>query len=306
MGTRKILLLGPNGQVGWELQRSLQPLGEVIALGRGSGNFCGDLAQPDALSATVRELAPDVIVNAAAYTAVDRAESEAALAHAVNAHGPAALAREAEASGAWLVHYSSDYVFDGSGDTPRDEDFPTGPLNVYGHSKLEGEQAIRASGCKHLIFRTSWVHAARGANFAKTMLRLAAEREELRVVSDQFGAPTGAELIADVTAQILGRSPSADLAGTYHLTASGVTSWHGYAQLVIEHAASRGLTLKVDPSQVLAVPSSTFASAARRPLNSRLSTARLTSRFGLTLPPWQTGVRRMIDEVLTTAAAGHG
>jgi dTDP-4-dehydrorhamnose reductase len=305
MGMRKILLLGPAGQVGWELQRSLQPLGQVIALGREADGLCGDLAQPEALAASVRQIRPHVIVNAAAYTAVDKAESEPALAHATNAAGPAALAREAEASGAWLVHYSTDYVFDGSGDEPRDEDSPTGPLNVYGRTKLEGEQAIRASGCRHLIFRTSWVHGARGGNFAKTMLRLAAEREELRVVNDQFGAPTGAELIADVTAQILHPGPADGLAGTYHLVASGVTTWHGYARLVLEHAAARGLALKADASKVIAVSSAAFPSAARRPHNSRLSTARLSSCFGIALPPWQTGVQRVIDEVLATGTDGH-
>ena len=195
----KILLLGKNGQLGWELQRALAPLGEVVAL----GSVEADLAQPDALAAVVRHVAPQIIVNAAAHTAVDRAESEPALAHAVNAVAPAVLAREAATLSAWLLHYSTDYVFDGSGSMPWTEDAPTGPLNVYGASKLDGEQAIRASGCRHLILRTSWVHAARGGNFARTMLKFAAERDTLRVVDDQVGAPTGAELLADISAHVL-------------------------------------------------------------------------------------------------------
>ncbi|HMQ72556.1 MAG TPA: dTDP-4-dehydrorhamnose reductase, partial [Rubrivivax sp.] len=227
----RILLLGSRGQVGWELQRALAPLGELTALDRrGTGPWQADLSQPERLAPMLDALAPQLIVNAAAHTAVDRAESEPGLAHAINAAAPGELARWAAAHDATLVHYSSDYVFDGSGHTARSEDAPTGPLSVYGRSKLAGEEAIRASGCRHLILRTSWVYAARGGNFARTMLRLAAERDELRVIADQVGAPTGAELLADVTAHAL-RALAVDptLAGTYHCAAAGETSWHGYA-----------------------------------------------------------------------------
>jgi dTDP-4-dehydrorhamnose reductase len=294
----KILLLGPFGQVGWELQRSLQPLGEVFALGRQQGDLCGDLARPAELAATVRALQPDVIVNAAAYTAVDKAESEPDMARRVNATGPGVLAGEAAALGAWLVHFSSDYVFDGSGDAPRGEDAQTGPLSTYGQTKLEGEQLIQKSGCRHLIFRTSWVYAARGANFAKTMLRLAAERDELKVVSDQIGAPTGSDLIADVTALAL-RQAMADPAasGLYHLTAAETTSWHDYARHVVEWARAAGMPVQVRPNAIHPVPSSAYPVAARRPLNSRLCCDKLRTRFALHLPPWQAGVDRMLAEI---------
>ncbi len=290
----KILLLGKNGQVGWELQRSLAPLGELVALG--SAEL--DLADAGALDAALRELAPDVIANAAAYTAVDRAEAEPALAHALNAEAPGALARFAAARGAWLLHYSSDYVFDGSGNTPWREDDAAAPLNAYGRSKLAGEDAIRASGCRHLILRTSWVHGARGANFAKTMLRFAAERERLNVVDDQFGAPTGAELLADLGAQLLRdalRRPG--LAGTYHAAAGGETSWHGYARHVIEFARAAGQPVRVAPEAVIAVPTSAFPTPARRPANSRLNTRKLRDTFGLTLPDWRVGVDRVLAEL---------
>ncbi|KQZ27560.1 dTDP-4-dehydrorhamnose reductase [Duganella sp. Root1480D1] len=293
----KILLLGKNGQVGWELQRSLAPLGELIALGSDSRDLCGNLGDAEGLAATVRAVAPDVIVNAGAYTAVDKAESEAAACRAVNAAGPAVLAREAARLGALLVHYSTDYVFDGSGTAPWQEDAPTGPLNVYGQTKLEGEQAIAASGCRHLIFRTSWVYAARGANFAKTMLRLAGERERLSVVDDQVGAPTAAELIADTTAHAVRatlRRP--ELGGIYHLAAAGATSWHGYAQFVIEQARRAGMIIKVAPEAILAVGSDAFPTPAARPRNSRLATDKLQAAFDLVLPPWQTGVARMLTE----------
>ncbi|MEW6705592.1 MAG: dTDP-4-dehydrorhamnose reductase [Pseudomonadota bacterium] len=291
----KILLFGKNGQVGWELQRALAPLGEVLAFGSAEADF----AQPEALAALVQRVRPEAIVNAAAHTAVDKAENEPERARLLNAAAPGVLAREAQALGAWLLHYSSDYVFDGSGETPRDEQAPTAPLNVYGRTKLEGEELVRASGCRHLILRTSWVYAARGGNFAKTMLRLAAERERLTVVADQFGAPTGAELIADVSAHTL-RAAAADpaLAGTYHLAAAGETSWHGYARFVIEWARTQGHAVRVAPQAIEAVPSSAFPTPARRPLNSRLDTTRLRHRFGLTLPPWQQGVERMLAETL--------
>ncbi len=292
----KILLFGKNGQVGWELQRALAPVGELTALGSDRAAF----ADPESLAETVRALRPDVIVNAAAHTAVDRAESEPDLALRINAEAPAVLAREAAAIGAWLVHYSTDYVFDGGGDTPRSEDAPTAPLNVYGTSKLEGENAIRASGVRHLIFRTSWVYGRRGGNFARTMLRLAQERERLAVIADQIGAPTGADLIADVTAHAI-RAVTRDAApgGTYHLVAGGETSWHGYACRVIEAARAAGAPVKVALDAIAAVPSSEFATAAQRPKNSRLDTRKLREAFGLTLPPWQTGVDRLLVDILS-------
>ena len=293
----KIALLGPDGQVGWELQRALQPLGTVVPLGRAQG---GDLAQPEALASALRALAPAVIVNAGAYTAVDKAESEPGLAHAVNAEAPAALARVAADTQAWLLHYSTDYVFDGSGDQARDEDAATGPLSVYGRSKLAGEDAIRASGCRHLILRTSWVHAARGGNFARTMLRLAAERDTLKVIDDQIGAPTGADLLADIAAHTL-RAARSDpsLSGTYHACAGGQTSWCGYARHVLAWAQQRGVPLKAGPQQVAAIPTSAYPTPAQRPLNSRLDTRRLQQRFALHLPDWQVGVDRMLAEALS-------
>ena len=296
----KILLLGKNGQVGWELQRSLAPLGELIALDFDSpGPLTADFSSPESLAATVRAVSPQIIVNAAAHTAVDKAESEPDFARALNAASPAVLAREAKALGAWLMHYSTDYVFDGSGSAPWVEDSPTGPLSVYGQTKLEGEQAIRASGCRHLIFRTSWVYAARGGNFAKTMLKLAQERERLTVIDDQIGSPTGAELLADLTAHALRhalRQP--EVAGTYHAVAQGETSWHGYASHVIEFARAKGLPIKVPSSAIAAVPTSTFPTPAKRPHNSRLNTSKLRDTFGVNLPAWQSGVDRMLSEVL--------
>jgi dTDP-4-dehydrorhamnose reductase len=301
----KILLLGCNGQVGWELQRALAPLGEVVAVDFDTPGEIGgvrrraDFTQPGSLVALVKAVAPDVIVNAAAHTAVDTAESEPEVARTINATAPAVLAREAKTRGALLVHYSTDYVFDGSGHHPRDEGAPTGPLSVYGRTKLEGEEAIRASNCRHLILRTSWVYAARGANFAKTILRLASERDELSVIDDQVGAPTGAELLADVTAHAV-RSVLAkpSLVGTYHCTAAGETSWFGYASFVIEHARALGHPVKTKAGQVRPIPTSAYPTPARRPLDSRLDTSRLRGAFGLHLPQWQIGVARMLDELL--------
>ncbi|OWQ93578.1 dTDP-4-dehydrorhamnose reductase [Roseateles aquatilis] len=292
----KVLLLGKNGQLGWELQRALAPLGELVALDRQEG---GDLGDSDLLRATVRRVAPDVIVNAAAYTAVDKAQGEPELARQINALAPGLLAEEAKSLGALLVHYSTDYVFDGSGEQWRFEDAPTAPLSVYGATKLEGEQLIAAAGCDTLVLRTSWVYAARGGNFAKTMLRLAAERDELKVVADQIGAPTGADLLADVTAHLI-RSTRADraLCGTYHAVASGETSWHRYAQHVLTRARAKGAALKVAPENVQALPSSAYPTPAPRPLNSRLDNHKLQDRFGLVLPHWQTGVDRLLDEIL--------
>jgi len=295
----KILLFGKNGQVGWELQRSLAPLGELVALASDSQALCGDLTDLAGIAQTVRAVAPDVIVNAAAHTAVDRAESEPELARALNALAPGVLAQEAQRSGAWLIHYSTDYVFDGSGDTPWLETDPTGPLNVYGQTKLEGEAAIRASGCQHLIFRTSWVYAARGGNFAKTMLRLARERDHLAVINDQIGAPTGADLLADVTAHaIRSAMQRPELGGLYHLAAGGQTSWYDYARFVIEFARQADAGIKVASDAIQAVPSSAFPTAAQRPLNSRLDTRKLQTTFNLQLPHWQDGITRMLTETL--------
>jgi dTDP-4-dehydrorhamnose reductase len=296
----KILLLGKNGQVGWELQRALAPLGEVVALDFDSpAPLTADFSKPESLAAMVRAVAPQLIVNAAAHTAVDKAESEPDFARALNATSPAVLAREAAASGAWLMHYSTDYVFDGSGTAPWREDSPTGPLSVYGATKLEGEQAIRASGCKHLVFRTSWVYAARGGNFAKTMLKLAKERDKLTVIDDQVGSPTGADLLADLTAHALRAAIARpELAGTYHAVASGETSWHGYARHVIEFARAAGQPIQVAPEAVLAVPTSAFPTPAKRPGNSRMDTSKLRNSFDFVLPSWQSGVERMLTEVI--------
>ena len=295
----KILLFGKSGQVGWELQRSLAPLGQVIALDYDSADgLCGDFTNRAGLAGTVRRVAPDVIVNAAAYTAVDKAETEPELARRINALAPGVLADEAQELDAWLVHYSSDYVFDGSGEKPWLETDATGPLSVYGKTKLDGELAV-ARCEKHLILRTSWVYAARGANFAKTMLRLAQERDQLKVISDQIGAPTGAELLADVTAhavRTLQRRPQ--LAGVYHLAAGGETSWHTYARFVIEHARQAGRPIRVMPEAVEAIRTSAYPTPARRPLNSRLNTGKLQAAFGLVMPDWQVGVERMLAEIL--------
>ena len=295
----KILLFGKGGQVGWELQRSLAPLGELVAVDFNSTELCGDFTNLSGIAQTVRTVAADVIVNAAAHTAVDKAESEPELARTINADAPGVLATEAQRSGAWLVHYSTDYVFDGSGTTPWTESSLTAPLSVYGKTKLEGEDAIGTSGCKHLIFRTSWVYAARGGNFAKTMLRLAKERDRLTVIDDQIGAPTGADLLADVTAHAIRAAVlRPELGGLYHLVASGETSWHGYANYVIEEARSAGVELKVAQGSIDPVPSCAFATAAVRPNNSRLNTQLLQKVFNVTLPPWQAGVKRMISEIL--------
>lgn len=294
----KILLLGKNGQVGWELQRSLAPLGELIALERHSANgLSGDLSDLEALRATIRQIQPDIIVNAAAYTAVDKAESETELADRVNGQASQVMAEEARALDAWLIHYSTDYVFNGEGLAPWLETASASPVNHYGASKLAGEQAIIASGCKYLIFRTSWVYGARGNNFAKTMLRLAKDRETLSVIADQFGAPTGADLIADVTAlAILQVQRHPELAGLYHLAAAGEVSWHGYASHVIDFARANGEELAV--TAINPIDTSAYPTPARRPLNSRLDTQKLRDNFSLHLPDWQSGVTRMLREVL--------
>jgi len=299
----RILLLGKGGQVGWELQRSLSPLGELIALDQNSTDFCGDFANLAGLADTVRSVRPDIIVNAAAHTAVDKAESEPELARTLNALAPEVLAQEAAKLGAWLVHYSTDYVFDGSGDTPWVETDVPAPLSVYGATKLEGEQLIAAANPRHLIFRTSWVYAARGGNFAKTMLRLAQERERLTVINDQIGAPTGADLLADVTAhairQLTQPPASAEaLAGIYHLVAAGETNWFEYAKHVLAQAQLVQPALQIKANQVDPVPTSAFPTPAKRPHNSRLNTTKLQTTFGLRLPAWQTGVNRLLAEII--------
>lgn len=293
----RILLFGKNGQIGWELQRSLGVLGELIALDRNS-ELCGDLTLPERLADVIRELRPNVIVNAAAYTAVDKAESEAHLARTINAFAPMALAQAAAETGALLVHFSTDYVFDGSGDRSWLENDATHPLSVYGQTKLEGELAIAVSGCEYLIFRTSWVYAARGDNFCKTMLRLAQELECLTVINDQYGAPTGADLIADVTAHAI-RSVllNRELTGLYHMVADGETTWHGYASRVIARARELRPDMPWKVREIAPVPTRVFPTPAKRPLNSRLNTQKLQHVYGLRLPHWQHGVDRFLAEI---------
>ncbi|MGD9425282.1 dTDP-4-dehydrorhamnose reductase [Pantoea sp. NSTU24] len=292
-----ILLFGKNGQVAWELQRALAPLGNLTVVDRHSTTYCGDFENPEGVAETVRRLKPAVIVNATAYTAVDKAESEQDKARLVNATSLQALAQAAEEIDAWLIHYSTDYVFNGSGDKPWREEDATAPLNVYGQTKLEGEQAIVSHMTRYLIFRTSWVYAAKGNNFAKTMLRLAKDRDTLSVINDQYGAPTGAELIADSTAHAIRVAlASPGVAGLYHLIASGETTWHAYASRVIAFAKAQGVELQVET--INAVPTSAFPTPARRPANSRLNTEKFQRTFGLTLPDWTVGVERMLLETL--------
>jgi len=294
-----ILLFGKGGQVGWELQRSLAVLGRVTALGSASAGLCGDFSRPEDVARTVRELRPDVIVNAAAPTAVDKAEAEPERARVLNATTPGRLAEEAARIGALLVHYSTDYVFDGSGTRAWVETDTPAPLSVYGATKWEGEQLIRASGCRHLILRTSWVYAARGGNFAKTMLRLAQERERLTVIDDQWGAPTRADLLADVTAHAIRhlRQHPAD-GGLYHCVAAGETNWHAYASYVLARARQVQPMLQIKAAEIAPVPTSAFPTPATRPHNSRLNTTKFQSTFGLMLPPWEQGVARMLAEIL--------
>jgi dTDP-4-dehydrorhamnose reductase len=303
----KILLLGPDGQVGWELRRALATFGELIPLGRRheAGEYAGDLTDLDGLTKTVRAVQPQVIVNAAAYTAVDNAESEVNMARAINATAPGVLAREARKLGAWLVHYSTDYVFDGSGNRPWKETDEPAPLNVYGVTKLEGELAIRDSGCRHLILRTSWVYAVRGHNFVRTVLRLAQKQRHMRMIDDQVGAPTSAELIADVTAHVL-RSLSGDLlsAGTYHLTAAGETSWYEYARFIVEQAHSLSCLLQTSNDAIEPIATAAFTQAAQRPLNSRLDCNELSRAFHLHLPHWSIGVKRTLAEMSSQTFVG--
>jgi dTDP-4-dehydrorhamnose reductase len=297
----KILLFGSNGQVGWQLRRSLSVLGDVVALDRGSQLLCGDLRNAEGVAASVASVAPDVVVNAAAYTAVDRAEDEPDLAFAVNAAAAEALASAAAKQGAWLVHYSSDYVYDGGGERPWRETDSTGPLGVYGRSKLAGDEAVVRGTPRHLVLRTSWVFDSWGQNFAKSILKAAGARDELTVVADQWGAPTRAALIADITAHALRVLSTASqpqrLAGVYHLASSGFTNWHGYAQLLLQEAAARGWPLRASADRVKPIASSEYPVRAKRPQNSRLDTTRLRETFGLSLPPWQDGVRAVVAEL---------
>ncbi|NNN25285.1 MULTISPECIES: dTDP-4-dehydrorhamnose reductase [Pseudomonas] len=295
----KILLLGANGQVGWELQRALPPLAQLVACDRQRA----DLNDLDALTRLVTTERPDIIVNAGAYTAVDKAESNLANARRINAEAVRVLASAARTSNAWLVHYSTDYVFNGQGRQPFSEDAPTGPLGIYGQTKLEGELAIREIGCRHLIFRTSWVYATRGANFAKTILRLAKERDELRVIADQVGAPTSAELIADITALILRDLMSKpalreNASGTYHLVASGETSWHQFARFLIDEAIRLGASLRTSPDRIAPISTSEYPTAAQRPANSRLANGKLQQTFGLVLPHWEHHAQRTVRELV--------
>lgn len=282
-----ILLTGVNGQLGWELQRALAPLGKIVALARAEL----DLGQPDAIRAVVREQRPDIIINPAAYTAVDKAEAEPQLAHAINAVAPGILAAEAQKLGALLVHYSTDYVFDGSQTAPYTEADVPNPQSVYGQTKLAGEAAVRASGCAHLILRTSWVYGVHGGNFVKTVLRLAKERDTLRIVADQFGAPTWARLLANSTAQIVqgwqGREFGEDRLGLYHLTAAGRTSWHHYAEEIVRLARQEDPLLRDKALTIHGIATHEYPVAAKRPANSVLATDKIRKAFGLKLPPWQ-------------------
>lgn len=285
-----ILLFGAEGQVGWELQRSLSLFGSVTPLTRAHVN----LADVPAVRAAIRAARPAVIVNAAAYTAVDKAETESALAFAVNAAAPEAMAAEAKAAGIRLIHYSTDYAYDGRKAGPYTESDATGPQSAYGRSKLAGDEAILASGAHAVILRTSWVYAARGANFLRTILRLAAERDSLRIVSDQFGAPTSAELLADVTARVVAQ-PGAP--GLYHCAPAGETSWHGYATLIVDEARKLGANLKAVPERIEKITTEQYPTPAARPKNSRLDCAKLERTFGLHMPPWQVHVSRTLKEL---------
>lgn len=294
----KILLFGKNGQLGWELQRSLSVLGQLRALGRADADF----ADPETLRASVRDYGPDVIVNAAAYTAVDRAEGDESAAYGINALAPGVLAEAARECEAWLVHYSTDYVFDGRKQGAYFEDDAPRPLSAYGRTKFEGEERIRASGALHLILRTSWVFGPHGANFPKTILRLARERPQLEVVADQIGAPTSAELLADLTALALQHIAlrgvgAGELAGTYHVAASGQTSWHAYACHVVGQALAQGARLQAGSEQISPITTAAWRAAAPRPANSLLDTGKFRTAFGLALPDWRHHVNRLIAEL---------
>ncbi|QIL20082.1 dTDP-4-dehydrorhamnose reductase [Thermomonas sp. HDW16] len=294
----KILLLGGNGQVGRELRCSLAPLGELVVATREGSNAdaIADFDAPESLVALIAQFAPDVVVNAAAYTAVDKAETDAEAAFRINTEAPAAIANACAASGALLVHYSTDYVFDGSATRPYREDDATAPLGVYGASKLAGEDAIRASGARHAILRTAWVYAAHSRNFLLTMLRLAAERDELRVVADQTGAPTPAVWIADATAALIHHG--VDRSGIWHLTAGGETSWHCFAEAIVDGA--QALALVANKPRVVALSTADYPTQARRPAYSVLDTTRLRHDFGIVPPDWREGLQRTLDELVVS------
>jgi dTDP-4-dehydrorhamnose reductase len=297
----KILLFGGDGQVGWQLRRSLSVLGDVVAPGKAGGALCGDLRDARGLRATVEAVAPDAVVNAAAYTAVDKAEDDSEAAFAVNAQACEVLAAASARAGAWLVHYSSDYVYDGQGERPWRETDPTAPLGVYGRSKRAGDQAVAAGNPLHLVLRTSWVYDSWGQNFARSILKAAQARDELTVVADQWGAPTRAALLADVTAHVLRNARAAPdpgaLSGTYHVAPQGFTNWHEYAVLLLREAQARGMKLRATPDKVKPIPSSAYPVRATRPRNSRLDTSKLRETFQLALPPWQDGVRAVVAEL---------
>lgn len=299
MSPPTIVIFGSSGQVGWELRRSLAPLGSIIALDRRSTQYCGDLADLEGLRTTVLTLRPTLIVNAAAYTAVDKAESEVEVATLINASAVSVMAEAAREVGTVLIHYSTDYVFPGDGETPWQEDDRTGPLSAYGHTKLEGELAILASGVDASILRTSWVYAARGHNFIRTMLRLGKDREILSVVADQVGAPTGAELIADVTAHVARKIlASGDAKGIFHLAPVGAVSWYDYACHIFERARTLQGEDVFKIQQLNPIPTSNYPTPAKRPLNSRLDVSKLQRTFDIVLPPWQDGVDRVLQELL--------
>jgi dTDP-4-dehydrorhamnose reductase len=296
----RILLTGKNGQLGFELQRSLASLGEVVAVDSAD---C-DLADADAVRTLVRSARPRLIINPAAYTAVDKAETDAQLAFAVNAHAPGILGEEAARIGAWVIHYSTDYVFDGKSTRPYDEADAVDPLSVYGRSKLAGERALQATGAEHVILRTSWVLGAHGSNFAKTMLRLAAEKERLHVVRDQHGAPTSAALLADLTAQVIRQEHMEGAGhfpfGLYHVAAAGETTWYDYARFVIEEARAAGIKLRLGPDDIHPIAASDYPLPAPRPANSRLNTEKFRTTFGLHLPHWEDGVRNVLQQVFAS------
>lgn len=300
----KILLTGKNGQVGWELQRTLAPLGEIVAVDREEM----DLADPDSIRGMIRRIRPNLIINAAAYTAVDRAESESDLAAAVNGVAPGIMAEEAKRLNAAIVHYSTDYVFDGTGKRAYAEDDAPNPLNVYGRTKLAGEQAIRAAGAPHLILRTSWVYGVRGKNFLLTVLNLSRARDELKIVNDQFGVPTWSRMLAEMTSQILAQAftplsrqtvPIQDVSGIYHAVSAGATSWHGFAAKILEYAA--GHVLPATP-KLLPIPTSGYPLPAARPRNSCLSNEKLMRTYGLTIPPWEESLALCLRDL--TAVTG--
>ncbi|SOD16752.1 dTDP-4-dehydrorhamnose reductase [Nitrosomonas ureae] len=295
----RILLLGKSGQLGWELQRSLAPLGELISLDSASKELCGDLSNLKGIKQTIQKTAPNIIVNAGAYTAVDKAENEPELTQILNAEAPKILAQAAKEQNARLIHYSTDYVFNGNGAQPYDETDTADPLNYYGKTKLEGDENILTSGCSHLIFRTSWIYATFGSNFIKTILYLAQNRDKLTIVNDQIGSPTSAELIADTTAYTLFTVKyKPEISGLFNLTAKGYTSWYEFAKFILEYVEKRNLPLKIHSTDIDPISSVEFPLPAKRPLNSRLNTSKLENTFHLSLPAWQTGVSRILTEIL--------